>query len=163
MRFPILSGILVCIARNMVIKYQGVCCDSHQRLSGRSYCVLSISSRLRNRLSARLAVFLSQATGGSPSEEPELVISYVRAAPTVAADAAQIRQSPELSNIAALNAGFGRRSYFEHTPLSTGVSNMVKIFSVDFLLNNPVNALCNDTSDFSFFFVVVNKHTVLQT
>lgn len=93
-------------------------------------------------------MFLSQATGGSPSEEPELVISYVRAAPTVAADAAQIRQSPELSNIAALNAGFGRRSYFEHTPLSTGVSNMVKIFSVDFLLNNPVNALCNVRSQF---------------
>ena len=90
-------------------------------------------------------MFLSQATGGSPSEEPELVIPYVRAAPTVAADAAQIRQSSELSNIAALNAGFGRRSYFEHTPLSTGVSNMVKIFSVDFLLNNSVNALCNDT------------------
>ena len=125
--------------------------------------MLSISSRLRfaYRLSARLAVFLSQATGGSPSEEPELVISYVRAAPTVAADAAQIRQSPELSNIAALNAGFGRRSYFEHTPLSTGVSNMVKIFSVDFLLNNSVNAQCNDTSDFSFF-VAVNKHTVLR-
>ena len=97
-------------------------------------------------------MFLSQATGGSPSEEPELVISYVRAAPTVAADAAQIRQSPELSNIAALNAGFSRRSYFEHTPLSTGVSNMVKIFSVDFFINNSVNALCNDTSDFSFFF-----------
>ena len=98
--------------------------------------MLSISSRLRfaYRLSARLAVFLSQATGGSPSEEPELVISYVRAAPLVAADAAQIRQSPELSNIAALNAGFGRRSYFEHTPLSTGVSNRVKIFSVDFLI-----------------------------
>ena len=96
-------------------------------------------------------MFLSQATGGSPSEEQDLVISYVRAAPTVAADAAQIRQSSELSNIAALNAGFGRRSYFEHTPLSTGVSNMVKIFSVDFLLNNSVNALCNDTSDFSFF------------
>ena len=115
--------------------------------------MLSFSSRLRfaYRLSARLTVFLSQATGGSPSEEQDLVISYVRAAPTVAADEAQIRQSPELSNIAALNAGFGRRSYFEHTPLSTGVSNMVKIFSVDFLLNNPVNALCNDTSDFSFF------------